>query len=374
MRILGFPVTVNAGFVLGLVLVFAINSQDRDFALRLVIALAVFTLVHELGHALVARRFGADASISLNFLVGWASLRPRRPLTRGQRVAISAAGPLTQIALGVAALALIGTNPLSYDDARQTALGLAIWWAGPVLGAINLIPVLPLDGGNIFATALDVVLPGHARSLVQWWTIAACGAAVVAVAVSPTWRPWAITVVLFALWNVQSLLAERRHSPQGRARARRALVAATEAEDAAWRTGRPGLFPPPYGPSPFYRARVLVAAGKEPTARNLLVQALERGAGAWVPPAAATSDQLLPLVELLPDPLPVGDVQTGLVLQQALLDTGYLRRSADYGARLYQAYPTPEGARLVAHALGLLGHGDAAHGWLRAAGGSPPAA
>ena len=40
---------------------------------------------HELAHALVARRFGATVTISLNFLVGWASYGSDKPLTRRQR-------------------------------------------------------------------------------------------------------------------------------------------------------------------------------------------------------------------------------------------------------------------------------------------------
>jgi len=79
----------------------------------------------------------------------------------------------------------------------------------------------------------------------------------------------------------------------------------------------------------------------------------------------------VPLVELLPDPLPVGDLQAGIVLQKALLDTGYLRRSADYGARLYQTHPHPAVAELVAQALALLGHEQTAEGWRRAAGADP---
>jgi Zn-dependent protease len=373
-RVFGFPVVIMPGFLLGLLIIFALNAQDGAFAIRLVVALAVFTLIHELGHALAARRFEADAAISLNFLVGWSSLRPSRPLTRGERIAISAAGPLVEIAVGVVLLVALGFHPLAYDEIRSDPLALAIWWAGPVLGIINLLPLLPLDGGNILATALDVVVPGRAHRLVQWWTMTACIVAAIAVVTSPTWRPWALTVALFALWNLQSFMAERRRSPQGQDAAQRALAAAIHAEETAWREDRPGLYPPPYGPSPWFRAHVLLAAGKDATAKNLLLQSLAQGAGAWVPPTAATSAQLLPLVELLPDPLPVGDLQSGLTLQHALLETGYLRRSADYGARLYEEHPTSAGAQLVARALDLLGYADAAQGWLRAAGGPPPAA
>jgi hypothetical protein len=73
-------VSIAPGFILGLLLLAGLNAQNPAFAVRLVIAIAVFTLVHELGHALAARRFGAESTISLSFLVGWASFRPSRPL------------------------------------------------------------------------------------------------------------------------------------------------------------------------------------------------------------------------------------------------------------------------------------------------------
>ena len=347
------------------------NSQDPSFALGLVAAVGVFTLVHELGHALAARRFGAESAISLSFLVGWASFRPSRRLTRPERIAITAAGPAVQILLGSLALVALGSTPWSYDDVRSDPITLALWWAGPVLGLANLLPLNPMDGGNIVSTALDAVLPGRGRRIVEWWTLAVTIIAIVAVVLSPTYRPWAITVGLFAVWSLRSFAAGRAPSPAAEDAARRAFLAAQAAERDAWTTGRPGFFPPPYSSSPWYRAHVLHDAGHDATARGLLVEALERGGGTWVPPVDAPSEQLVPLVELVPEPPPVGDLHAGIVLQRALLDTGYLRRSADYGARLYQSHPHPIVAELVATALGLLGYVDAADGWRRAAGPDP---
>ena len=51
-----------------------------EFGLWLAGSIAAFTLLHELGHAVAARRAGATAEISLDFLAGYASYtsRPRR--------------------------------------------------------------------------------------------------------------------------------------------------------------------------------------------------------------------------------------------------------------------------------------------------------
>ena len=171
---------------------------------------------HELGHALAARRFGAESEISLSFLVGWASYRPRRRLRRAERVAITFAGPAIQIVLGTVILVALDAPPWSYDEVRAEPLTLALWWAGPILGLANLLPLNPMDGGNILATGIDAVLPGRGNRIVEAWTLAVTVVAVVVVALSPTYRPWALTVALFAIWNIRSYTAGRARSPSAR--------------------------------------------------------------------------------------------------------------------------------------------------------------
>lgn len=75
MRVLGFPVQIRPGFVLFMLLIVVVNGQPMGYWLAG--SVTVFTLVHELGHAVAARRTGATASISLDFLAGYASFTPR---------------------------------------------------------------------------------------------------------------------------------------------------------------------------------------------------------------------------------------------------------------------------------------------------------
>ena len=121
-------------------------------------SLAVFTLLHELGHAVAARSAGADAAISLDFMAGYTSFRPRRPISKPRLALISVSGPAIQIVISLAVLAAMGVNPVSYDSVRQSDATLAIWWAGPVIGLLNLIPVLPLDGGHLAQIGLEGAL------------------------------------------------------------------------------------------------------------------------------------------------------------------------------------------------------------------------
>jgi Zn-dependent protease len=371
LRLLGFPITIQPGFILGLLLLGGLNAYDPAFAIRLVIALAVFLVVHELGHAVVARHYGADASISLTFLVGYAMYRPSRPLSKAERVAISGAGPLAEIVLGALVLVALGANPLHPSQLSGDPLLSAIWWAGPFLGLLNLLPLLPLDGGHIVSLGMDSLAPGRGQMIVQYWTVAACVAACLAVAVSPTWRPWALTVGLFTVWSFQALAHERRaRTPVSPEATQRIVQAAQQSERQAWTTGRPGLFPPGLVVSPWYRAYVLHQAGRDESAKRLLLEALSRPAGAWMSPIDASPEQLLPLVELLPADAPVDQLRPGIELQWALHRTGYLRRSAEYGIRLYTEHQLSFVAHQVACDLALLGDAEAAMRWLWTAHGN----
>ena len=128
-------------------------------------AVAVFTLIHELGHALAARAAGCSARISLDFMIAYAAYESRRPLSWRQRAGIALAGPMLQVSTAVIALFVSGTLPWSRDDIGASDATLAIWWAGIALGLLNLVPLIPLDGGSIVASLIDSVAPSKGRAI-----------------------------------------------------------------------------------------------------------------------------------------------------------------------------------------------------------------
>ena len=70
MRIFGFPIQVRPGFAMFMLLIIIINGIPMGPWLAG--SVAFFTVLHELGHAFAARRTGANARISLEFLAGYA--------------------------------------------------------------------------------------------------------------------------------------------------------------------------------------------------------------------------------------------------------------------------------------------------------------
>ena len=163
-NVIGFPTTVRPGF--GVFLAFLVFLYPFPLGLWMAGAVGIFTLIHELGHALVARMSGCNANISLDFMVAYAAYEPRAPLTWGQKARISLAGPSLQIVSAAVVLLLNSTNPLSRADISATDATVSIWWAGIALGALNLIPLLPLDGGAFVASIVEHFMPGRGNDIV----------------------------------------------------------------------------------------------------------------------------------------------------------------------------------------------------------------
>ena len=163
-NVLGFPTTIKPGF--GVFLAFLIFLYPYPLGLWMAAAVGIFTLIHELGHALAARMSGCTASISLDFMVAYAAYEPRTPLTWGQKARIAIAGPSLQISCAVAVLLLNSTNPFSRADITISDATISIWWAGIALGVLNLVPLLPLDGGAFVASIVEHFMPGKGNDIV----------------------------------------------------------------------------------------------------------------------------------------------------------------------------------------------------------------
>lgn len=162
-RVAGIPVVGSVGWLVAavaltvLLLPFAARVAPGSAAVvtwglaaAAVALLFVSTFLHELAHALVARRFAMPVHrIALTLLGGHTEL-DRAPTARASAL-VAAAGPVTNLALGAVAwlgwLALPGQGPVA-------ALVLAMAVTNGFVAALNLLPGLPLDGGRVLEAAL----------------------------------------------------------------------------------------------------------------------------------------------------------------------------------------------------------------------------
>jgi Zn-dependent protease/predicted transcriptional regulator len=107
-------------------------------------------LAHELSHALVARRFGLKVEGITLFIFGGVTTIDSESRTPREEALIAIAGPATSIGIGLALLAI--------DIAvGQPQIGALVGWLGFInlaLGAFNLIPGFPMDGGRVLRALL----------------------------------------------------------------------------------------------------------------------------------------------------------------------------------------------------------------------------
>ena len=135
--------------------------------LAFAVLLYLSVLLHEMSHALMARRFGLPVrSITLHFLGGMTEIEGEAA-TPGQEFKIAVVGPLTSLAVGVAALLVVHVLP---DGLTRMALeGLA--GANLIVGLLNLVPGLPLDGGRVLRAAVwQLAGNPHRGTIVAGWT------------------------------------------------------------------------------------------------------------------------------------------------------------------------------------------------------------
>jgi Zn-dependent protease/CBS domain-containing protein len=134
--------------------------------LAFAVLLYLSILLHEISHAVMAQRYGLGVrSISLNFL-GGATEIDSETRTPGQEFKVAVVGPLTSLAVGFAALLALRVVP---DGLFGLAVGL-LALANLIVGALNLVPGLPLDGGRVLrALVWKITGNMHRGTIVAAW-------------------------------------------------------------------------------------------------------------------------------------------------------------------------------------------------------------
>ncbi|SCG50753.1 Zn-dependent protease (includes SpoIVFB) [Micromonospora halophytica] len=162
-RVLGVPLRVNVSMLLLTLLItvtYAQYARDRLdlpplggylIGLGFVVSLLGSVLLHELGHALTARRHGIGVrGITLELLGGYTEMDSDAPNPRVELL-VSLAGPAVSAVLGAVGVGLTLALPTG-TLAHQLALQLAL--SNVVVAIFNMLPGLPLDGGRALRAAV----------------------------------------------------------------------------------------------------------------------------------------------------------------------------------------------------------------------------
>lgn len=160
-RVAGIRIYVHLTFLLLVALI--AYSESRPGGLGawggVVWVLTLFgcVLVHELAHSILARRLGATVKAIVLLPIGGVSQIQHMPRYWADEFWIAAVGPLASVVLGIVAAAAsfaTGAALLPVNLGGGPVLP-RLAWANLLLGAFNLLPAFPLDGGRVLRAWLE---------------------------------------------------------------------------------------------------------------------------------------------------------------------------------------------------------------------------
>lgn len=126
--------------------------------IALVLTIFVIIVVHELGHALVARRYGIKTRDIMLLPIGGIASLERMPEKPSQELAVAIVGPLINLALAaviyIGIVATGGTARIAEVTTISGALVTQLFWINIALALFNLIPAFPMDGGRVLRALL----------------------------------------------------------------------------------------------------------------------------------------------------------------------------------------------------------------------------
>lgn len=167
-----------------------------------ILSLFLIVLTHEFGHALACRSVGGTANLIILWPLGGVAYvnPPQRP---GAQLWSIAAGPLVNVVLApiLFGLAILGKNlgwDASYPDAYLLIENVTL--INLVLLIFNLMPVYPLDGGQILRSLLWYPF-GRANSLMAASIIGFVGVAALILLAIYTGSTWKIIIAVFIAMN-----------------------------------------------------------------------------------------------------------------------------------------------------------------------------
>ncbi len=195
-----FVVTVLLGYSLG----------DPVLIAMWIGIVLVSILIHELGHAMAYRHFGVQPSIVLH---GFGGLTFGRSLPVRQDLAVSLAGPAAGLAVGLPALYVFMKVPYSspmIDNILWMVVFVNVFWS-----VLNLVPMLPLDGGNATNAILTLIFRRDMTRATRVLSLI-CAGALVLLAFKYQFIYGAFLAAWYGYMNIQGLQQEQtvgRFSP-----------------------------------------------------------------------------------------------------------------------------------------------------------------
>jgi len=212
----GFPVRVRVEFAIVAALLGSMGGATSAEIAAWIAVVFVSVLFHELGHAVVARRAGYHPWIELHGMGGLTHCERGEatpPATWRTDLAIALAGPFFGLALGGAVWLANRSLPAlqSQETARDVVRDLL--WANVGWSVLNLVPILPYDGGLAAMAVLGRLFPSRGVRMAYQLTVVVAGIALA----GSIYARWVWTGYLAARALLASLRVLRFDAALGRA-------------------------------------------------------------------------------------------------------------------------------------------------------------
>ncbi len=212
--VFGIPLRMHWTFLVLLALVAVLEWSAGASAvvagLVWIVGLFAFVVAHELAHSVVARRRGSVVVDILLLPIGGMSQLESMPEDPRDELAVAIAGPLASLAIGVV---LLGAAAAAGASLWPPDLVAGSWfarfgWMNLLLGAFNLLPALPMDGGRVLRAAL-ARHQGRVRATMTAARVARA-LAIAMIVVGLFYDLWLILIGFFVLVGASSEEAEAR--------------------------------------------------------------------------------------------------------------------------------------------------------------------
>jgi Zn-dependent protease len=361
----GIPVRVRSTFFVTAALLALMGGQESPARIAMWAAIVLVSVLwHELGHALAAIVFGFKPEIELGGMGGLTHTGATSALAWWKDIIISLAGPLAGLLLGGALWTLARVSPPESDAAVYAVNGAL--WVNVGWSLINLLPVLPYDGGAALRAGLVARFAQRGDSAAHIVTlvvgVAACG---VALSVGMIWAAY-----LAGAASVSALTWLGRQRSERRIDAAWAALHAGQREAAAQQVAaimRGGAEPGTQARVAELAGWIAVHGGDTTAAREALKA---------VPPSFKPSDLITATIDTLDgkdteasvraiDPALLSSEWSSL--EAALFHGGKYEAAVAIARRGFETHGNASSAYNVACCLSRLGRPDTALPWLERA-------
>jgi len=166
-KVAGIPIRIHATFILFLVFMFFLVARGQSPAraaewVGFLLALFGCVVLHELGHAVTARRYGVRTRDITLFPIGGVARLERIPEKPQQEIAVALAGPAVNIVIAILLFALLAvrgeTWAFATPETLQRNFAAKLLAYNVFLAIFNLIPAFPMDGGRVLRALLAIRL------------------------------------------------------------------------------------------------------------------------------------------------------------------------------------------------------------------------